>query len=100
MSLPPLAQDKVRQYVFRLTIHGHELRRPVADYLRDGIYELRTTSGRVNYRVLDFFHGRAAAILSHGIVKEDAVPAREIELAIRRKQHFESNAAQHMAEVD
>lgn len=31
---------------------GHELRRPMADYLRDGIYELRIRDGRVNYRLL------------------------------------------------
>jgi ribosome-binding protein aMBF1 (putative translation factor) len=38
---------------------GHELRRPHADYLRDGIYELRAKRGRVNYRVLYFFHATA-----------------------------------------
>ena len=37
---------------------GHELRRPLADILRDGIYELRIRKGRVNYRILYFFHGR------------------------------------------
>ena len=29
-----------------------------ADYLRDGIYELRVTFGFENYRMLYFFHGR------------------------------------------
>lgn len=36
---------------------GHELRRPMADYLRDGVYELRVRHGHVNYRILYFFHG-------------------------------------------
>ena len=36
---------------------GHELRRPAADYLRDGIYELRAKQGHVQYRLLYFFHG-------------------------------------------
>jgi hypothetical protein len=31
---------------------GHELRRPRADMLRDGVYELRTKVGNVNYRIL------------------------------------------------
>lgn len=39
---------------------GHELRRPIADYLRDGVYELRPKSGRVNYRILYFFRGKAS----------------------------------------
>src|SRR4029450_2123455 len=35
----------------RLAEMGHELRRPEADFLRDGIYELRAKKGRVNYRL-------------------------------------------------
>jgi putative component of toxin-antitoxin plasmid stabilization module len=42
----------------RLTELGHELRRPEADLLRDGIYELRARLGTINYRILYFFHGR------------------------------------------
>ena len=37
---------------------GHELRRPLADYLDQGIYELRIRRGRVNYRILYFFTGK------------------------------------------
>jgi len=39
----------------RLVESGHELRRPEADFLRDGIYELRARLGTVNYRILYFF---------------------------------------------
>jgi hypothetical protein len=42
----------------RLGDLGHELRRPEADLLRDGIYELRIGMQGVNYRLLYFFHGR------------------------------------------
>jgi len=28
----------------------------------------------MNYRILYFFHGRMAAVLAHGLVKERAVP--------------------------
>jgi hypothetical protein len=34
---------------------GYELRRPAADYLRDGIYELPAKHVRVQYRILYFF---------------------------------------------
>lgn len=40
-ALPDKAQDKCRVKIERLRELGHELRRPEADYLRDGIYELR-----------------------------------------------------------
>jgi putative component of toxin-antitoxin plasmid stabilization module len=74
---------------------GHELRRPEADYLRDGIYELRIKRGHVNYRILYFFHGNVAAVLSHGLVKERTVPSKEINKAIQRKQKFEQNPERH-----
>jgi len=79
----------------RLAEFGHELRRPLADLLRDGIHELRVRKGRVNYRILYFFHGRDLAVLAHAITKEDEVPDAEIERAIRRKKAFASNPAAH-----
>ena len=80
----------------RLRDLGHELRRPEADFLRDGIYELRVRLRTTNYRMLYFFHGRIAAVLAHGLVKESEVPQREIELAIRRKLNFELDPDRHM----
>ncbi len=74
------------------------MRRPEADFLRDGIYELRASLGGVNYRVLYFFHGAVAAIVSHGIVKEGAVPSQEISHAVERKKRFESNPTKHSYE--
>ena len=74
---------------------GHELRRPEADLLRDKIYELRASLQGIHYRMLYFFHGNTAAVVSHGIVKESAVPPKEIERAIERKKEFESNPAKH-----
>jgi phage-related protein len=79
----------------RLAAFGHELRRPLADLLRNGIYELRIRKGRVNYRILYFFHGQGLAILGHAITKEDTVPGAEIERCIRRKQAFESDPERH-----
>jgi len=78
---------------------GHELRRPEADLLRDKIYELRASLQGIHYRILYFFHGNTAAVLSHGIVKEKAVPTKEIEKAIERKNKFEANPAKHTHEI-
>jgi phage-related protein len=79
----------------RLGAFGHELRRPLADFLRDGIYELRVRKGRVNYRLLYFFHRRNLAILGHALTKEDKVPKADIDRAIRRKRAFEADPARH-----
>lgn len=79
----------------RLKQEGHALRRPECDYLRDDIYELRVRKGAINYRMLYFFHGKVAAVVSHGLVKEQAVPPSEIERAIRRKKRFEQNPDVH-----
>jgi len=79
----------------RLEEAGHELRRPTADFLRDGIYELRAKRGRVNYRLLYFFHGRSVAIVAHGLTKEDVVPRVDIDRALARKRAFEADPEGH-----
>ena len=48
-ALPPKAQDKCRVKIERLQDLGHELRRPEADLLRDGMYELRVGLQGINY---------------------------------------------------
>ncbi len=96
--LPERAVVKCRLRIERLRDLGHELRRPEADYLRDGIYELRTSLRGVQYRLLYFFHGRTAAVLSHGLVKEQVVPDREIDKAIERRLRFRQDPKRHTAE--
>jgi phage-related protein/DNA-binding XRE family transcriptional regulator len=77
-DLPVKAQDKCLVRVERLRELGHELRRPEADLLRDGIYELRASPQGIHYRILYFFHGTVAAVV-----------------AIQRKKRFEANPAKH-----
>ncbi len=77
---------------------GFELRRPVADYVRDGLYELRWKHGHVQYRILYFFHGRNAAVLSHGATKEKALAEADIKKALSRKKSFEANPNNHFVE--
>jgi len=98
-ELPAKAQDKCRVRLERLHELGHELRRPEADYLRDGIYELRVRLGTVNYRMLYFFHGQTAAVVSHGLAKEASVPPREIELARFRRLNFLAAPERHSAQL-
>ena len=91
-SLPPAAADKCLIQLERLRAMGHELRRPAADYLENGVYELRARHGRVNYRMLYFFHGQLVIAVSHGFAKPDArVPRQEIERALQRRWRFSSD---------
>jgi phage-related protein len=73
----------------QLAEYGFELKRPAADLLRDGIYELRAKHIKVQYRLLYFFHGQNVVILAHAMIKEHKqVPEKEIELALKYKNLF------------
>jgi phage-related protein len=89
------AQVKCLARMKRLEELGHELRRPEADFLRDGIYELRIGLRSINYRILYFFHQQLAAVVSHGLTKEQQVPPREIDMAIERMKKFKANPKRH-----
>lgn len=93
-TLPAKARIKCVERVQRLRQFGHEMRRPLADYLRDGVYELRVRHMRINYRILYFFAGRRA-ILSHGLTKERRVPRREIDRAVARRDQFTAAPDKH-----
>lgn len=82
----------------RLAMFGHELRRPKADFLRDGIHELRIRKGRVNYRILYFFYRKKVALLAHALTKEDVVPEADIKRALERKERYERNPEEHTYE--
>ncbi len=96
--LPSKARAKCIAWLERLRDRGHELRRPDADYLRDGIYELRIGLRGVNYRILYFFHGRDSVVVSHGLVKERVVPPKEIDRAVLRMNEFLSDPERHSHE--
>ncbi len=99
-GLPRDARVRLAARVDLLKEQGHELRRPYADLLRDGIWELRVRVGRVNYRLLYFFHEQGVVLLAHGITKEGAVPDVEIRRAVDRKSRFENDPGSHYAEVE
>jgi len=78
-------QDKCRARLALLSRLGHEMRRPEADYLGDGLYELRILRAGQRYRIVYAFSGRGVAILLAGFSKtERRVPERHIKLAQAR----------------
>ncbi|MFA4854150.1 MAG: type II toxin-antitoxin system RelE/ParE family toxin [Candidatus Omnitrophota bacterium] len=81
-SLTQKEQAKVRAYIRELKKQGNNLRRPMADYLEDGIYELRPKENRIFY----YFYLRDRAILVHAIKKHvKKVPENDLRLCIKRK---------------
>jgi phage-related protein len=67
----------------------------MADYLRDGVYELRIRHSGVNFRILYGFVGQNVVLVSHGITKERAVPSIEIESALRRLAKYRNHPSRH-----
>ena len=94
-SLPRKIVDKFTQRFTLLESMGNELRRPVAAFLRDGIYEIRVDRGRVHYRVLYGFVGKNIVLLSHGCTKKKEVPSKEIDLAIDNLNEYKEDPKAH-----
>ncbi len=86
---------KCAALIRRLALEGHELRRPAADYLRDGIHELRARHGKVRYRLLYFFHGRNVAVLGHALTKKREIPQADLQRALDRKHAFAADPEAH-----
>jgi phage-related protein len=95
-------QDKFVVRIERLQDVGHELRRPEAAILRDGIHELRVRDGSINYRVLYFFidksPGEKLAVLFDGLTKEAEVPPKDIDRAIKARKKFAANPKKYTYE--
>lgn len=84
-KLPPGEYDKCFEYIDILSEEGESIRRPVGDYLGGKLYELRPKQNRILY----FFFFRDAAVLLHAFRKKtDAIPAREIKIAMTRMNDF------------
>lgn len=94
-KLPELARAKCQVKLERLAELGYEIRRPEADYLRNGIYELRIGLEGVNYRILYFYFQSQAVVISHGIIKRIIVPPKEIDQAKANKKKFEEHPELH-----
>ncbi|HLF18195.1 MAG TPA: type II toxin-antitoxin system RelE/ParE family toxin [Candidatus Omnitrophota bacterium] len=89
-------QFKIVAYFNELRIQGHNLRRPMADYIGDGIYELRPRHNRIFY----FFFLRDNVILLHAIRKKtDSIPQGDLDLCLKRKQLVEQ-AEGHIERID
>jgi len=77
---------KVSAYIKILKEFGHNVRRPIADYLGEGIYELRPQANRIFY----FYFMKDSVVLLHMIRKRtDKIPPNDLKLCIKRKSEAE-----------
>jgi phage-related protein len=93
----PEAYGACLDRILRLHRQGNELRRPIADALRNGIRELRAKKGRVHYRMLYTFTGPNTALITHGFTKEGKVPAAEIDRAVERVALVRAHPGKYIA---
>ena len=102
--LDELLDEAVPRCIAKLQLlswFGHQIRRPHADLLRDGVHELRAKFRGLNLRLLYFFDGQRAVVVSHGITKQQArVPTAEIELAPQRMLAFREHPKRHTYRED
>lgn len=91
----PILYGRSLARILELADYGHEMRRPHTDYLDNGIYELRFKKGRVQHRILYFYHGQHCAVLTHAITKKSRVPPAEIERAVKFMKLVISNPTKH-----
>ncbi|MDP8230053.1 MAG: type II toxin-antitoxin system RelE/ParE family toxin [Candidatus Gorgyraea atricola] len=87
-SLPVKERAKVFAYFHELMRQGYNLRRPMADYLGYGIYELRPKNNRIFY----FFFLKDVAVFLHAIKKKTyKIPESDLNICIKRKLQVEKN---------
>lgn len=87
-SLPIKEQAKVFAYLIELKNQGYNLRRPIADYVGNGIYELRPKNNRIFY----FFFLKERVVLVHAVRKKTKkIPPKDFKLSIRRKALVEEH---------
>lgn len=80
---------KVLRTITLLEHNGTNLRMPVSQYLREGIFELRAQVSTDITRVFYFFVVGKKAVLTNGIVKKtQKTPEAAIELAIKYRQDY------------
>jgi phage-related protein len=84
------AKGKIAARIEFLSKYWRHVRRPLVDYLEDGLYELRVQFAKDKVRVIFAYMFKDYIVLLHGIVKRTArVPENDKLIAKQRLSHFE-----------
>lgn len=82
-------QAKIGRALRQLQELGHEARRPLVDYLGDGLYELRIPIEGHQHRLIYFIHARSVVVVTIGFLKKtDRVPLEIIARASRYRAEW------------
>ena len=96
LGLPQDDKQKAFAYISHLEEHGETLRRPIAEYLGDKLYELRPKQVRLLYA----FVGKGTAVILHAFRKKTGpVPPAEQRLARLRLADFQQRYEQGLITV-
>ena len=90
-------QAKILALLKILEERGPNLPRPYADFLRDGIHEIRIKLSGEQTRILYFFCYKEFIVLTHPFIKKTSkVPDVEIKKAINAKSEFLSRFSEKL----
>ena len=83
------AKAKITARIEFLEKHWHQARRPLVDYLEEGLYELRVQFAKDKVRVIYAYMLKDYIVLLHGIIKRMAkVPENDKSIAKQRRVNF------------
>lgn len=89
-------RQKALAYISYLEERGETLRRPIAEYLGDKLYELRPKQIRILYA----FVGKHYTVILHAFRKKtDAVPPKERQIAETRLADFSRRYEQGLIDI-
>ncbi len=88
-SLHQRTRQKYYVIIGLLEDFGKTLPKPHADYLEDGIYEIRFVGIEGQVRIFYFFYFKNKIILTNGFIKKQRkAPKLEVKLAKERRNHY------------
>jgi phage-related protein len=92
-SLDPKHRARVQWTITMLREFGFTLREPYCRHVRGKVWELRTSVGRLEHRVLYFAATGGVFVLLHGFTKKTGkTPSQEIMIAEMRAADWETSS--------
>ena len=85
----PKADRRVIGEDIRTAEYGWPIGMPICGHLGAKLYEVRSTSGRREYRVLFSVYGKRMILLHAFVKKTQKTPQREIAVALQRRKEME-----------
>lgn len=92
------AEARVLRDLRRLAVERHRLR-DITESIRDGVFELKTKHGGMQYRCFYAFNNNEIIVLVCFEKKTRKAPNHLIDLAISRLKHIKRNSEQDIGDI-